>query len=208
MRCPSCQVDYPPETAECPKCGVALAKWHGGKSLTTPRLEGEHRSSPLILYGGLAAAALGAVLYFRRPVPAPSSDAAAVPSAPAVTAVVETGEAIPNPWRFEGVVADLRKASPVAGAKVDFIAGGKAYRAATDEEGRYKREVPALESGGYAVSVTHPRYHPRYQRGTPDIMTEEFRGRVDCAQFGQQETMAGAAGETVQADFMICPRRR
>ena len=122
MRCPSCHIEYPPETHECPKCGVVLAKWHSGKPLTTPKLEGEERSSPIILYGGLALAVLGGIYYWRAPGGAPAETVhmqAPPPPAPAAPGGTEASAPLApeapaqDGWRFEGTVFNLRTGAPV-----------------------------------------------------------------------------------------------
>ncbi|MBI5884328.1 MAG: carboxypeptidase regulatory-like domain-containing protein [Elusimicrobia bacterium] len=213
MRCPSCHVEYPPETHECPKCGVVLAKWHSGKPLNTPRLEGEQRSSPIILYGGLALAVLAGIYYWRAPSGAPVDTVQTQAPAPAaaagaeVSASVQPDVSVPEGWRFEGTVFDLRTGTPVSNAQVDIKAAGKVYRTITTPEGRYRRDVPALETGGYALTITHPGYRPEYIKGSPEAMAEEFRGRMDCSKQGEGEVLSGKTGETTAADFMICPKK-
>ncbi|MFA6316274.1 MAG: carboxypeptidase-like regulatory domain-containing protein [Elusimicrobiota bacterium] len=202
MRCPTCQVDYPPEVAECPKCGVVLAKWTSRK-LALPSLEGEKRSSPVILYGGLIVAVLGGVYYWRQasaPPPAPAVSAPAVEAPPAPVAA--------DQWRFDGTVFNLRTAAPVASAQVTFKSAGTVYQAVTDAGGNYRVDVPALETGAYDASVTHPDYRAGYIEGEPDVVGEEFRGRMDCAVDGEEETLRGKAGENSDMDFMLCPRKR
>ncbi|MBI5624018.1 MAG: carboxypeptidase regulatory-like domain-containing protein [Elusimicrobia bacterium] len=205
MRCPACQVEYPPETAECPKCGVMLAKWHSGKPISTPRLDTGGRSSPVILYGGLIVIAAAGFYYWKTRSAAPAETVqvqpAAAPSAPAEAPAADA-------WRFEGTVFNLRTTAPVSAAQVDLRAGGTAFRAVTDAGGNFRLDVPALQTGGYAASVIHPDYRPGYIEGEPDVVTEEFRLRMDCAGDGEAETLQGRAGASTDTDFMICPKKR
>lgn len=63
-------------------------------------------------------------------------------------------------WRVRGRVYDLMTLKPVAGTRLAFraVEGGKTYRTASGKDGAFALQVPKLDSGGYAVSVSHPVY--------------------------------------------------
>ncbi|MBI5210401.1 MAG: hypothetical protein HY927_10555 [Elusimicrobia bacterium] len=209
MKCPNCGDEHAPEIVECPKCGIVLTKWSSGTMTPGALLKAdkETRSHPIILYGGLAVAVFAFWYSYRHPAAAPQGSEPG-PGASAPAAPGDGGEDIPNPWRFQGVVLDVRDGTPVAAVKVSFSGGGKAYQAVTDGEGRYGRAVPALESGGYSAVLAHPDFKPQHLRGSLEGMSDEYRARVDCSKDAEKEILTGKAGEPMAVDFLLCRRRR
>jgi len=66
-------------------------------------------------------------------------------------------------WRFSGRVFDLLTLQPVADAELVFAnpEGGERFPIVTDSNGLYRLVLPAA-SGGYDMSVSHPKYEPKY----------------------------------------------
>ncbi len=220
MRCPNCSAEHSDEDQECPKCGFVTKKWQTG-TLSPGHLIGkqkEEESSPLVLYGGLAAAVMGYWFFFRTSAAPPPAAPAAVEASDSAAVAVPAGAPVAssaggadgetlNPWKVQGRVVNVRNGAPVAEAKITFTGGGKAIDAATDSEGLYKAELPPLQGGAYAITVSHRRFHPPYLKGTTDVLPEEHLRRVDCAAAGRREDFAGGnQGETI--DLMLCPNGR
>jgi len=73
------EAEEPEGATECPSCGFIYAKWRAaqaGTNTPVPVARKEEESSPVVLWGGLAAAVLAYVFFFRQPAPAPASEAA------------------------------------------------------------------------------------------------------------------------------------
>jgi len=73
-------------------------------------------------------------------------------------------QARPDYWAIRGLVYDLYSLKPVSGARVTFVsrATGERLIARTDSAGHYSLKAPRLSTGGYDVTVRHPRYQDNY----------------------------------------------
>ena len=169
MTCPNCAAAHPDDAVECPKCGIALAKWRAaqasGVKSTFRQTEGE--SSPLVLWGGLGVAVLAYWFFFRAP--------AAPPSVPVTAASAAQAAAPPSAgeWSFSGTVLDLKTLSPAAGAQITFYASGEpSVPVATvlaDDNGRYSLKVSETVKGGsYTARISHPSAQGSRLKGSAD----------------------------------------
>lgn len=104
------------------------------------------------------------------PKPTPSTQAAKAPLMPVAAAVqaplVRRPAATPGAesWVFSGRLYDLMNLRPVYEATLMFRdsrgkAGGKVI---TGDDGGYRLSLPALESGGYWLTIEHPDYLDKY----------------------------------------------
>lgn len=102
----------------------------------------------------------------------PLSLVSAAPAAAPLPAVAaSTGPAAPaakpprpDYWLIRGLVYDLYSLKPVSGAQVSFVSHstGEKLLASTDRTGHYSLKASRLSSGGYDVTIRHPRYHDNY----------------------------------------------
>lgn len=86
--------------------------------------------------------------------------AATLPSEPASPAP----PARPTSWTVTGKVYELMSLKPAAGVQVVFVesSSDKRFPVSTGVDGRYRLELPFLESSGYKVVVRGRGYRPGY----------------------------------------------
>lgn len=211
MNCPNCATQHPDEAAECPKCGIVLAKWRSaqasGPKAAAQRPTGD--SSPVVLYGGFAAAVMAYWFFFRAPAPAPAPRPA--PAGESSAAAGSPGGA--GLWKFQGAVLDLSSLTPAAGARVVFSPSDQpaldAYNAETDARGNYSLQVPeALKGVSYTARITHPDIQGGHIKGSAEEFPEERRNAMRCPKNPPDDSLQGQAGATVTQDFLVCLKRR
>jgi len=67
-------------------------------------------------------------------------------------------------WVVQGKVYDIITLKPVGGVRIVFsdVGTGKEIVTESQGSGRYETELPKVSSGGYRLSVRHPRYSGVY----------------------------------------------
>jgi len=209
MKCPHCQAEEPEGATECPSCGFIYAKWRAaqaGTNTPVPVARKEEESSPVVLWGGLAAAVLAYVFFFRQPAPAPASEAAPRQAQTGPAAPAQAAEPVPEGWwRLQGRVVDITRSKPVAGVLLVLKPGGA--RAVTDSNGLYQLSGAPIDGTNYVLDVTHPRFRPEHLSGSMDDVEHEYKARGGCPSTLDPETLSPRGGELVQRDFGLCPRR-
>ncbi len=205
MNCPNCSAAHADDAAECPKCGIVLAKWRAaqasGVKSTFRSQEGE--SSPLVLWGGLGVAVLAYWFFFRTPA-APSLPAGPAPSAEQTASPPSAQE-----WKFTGLVLDLKSLVPVAGAQVVLAASAQpdlpVAAGVTEEDGRYAIKVPdSVKGGAYTARITHPKIQGGHFKGSADDFPEDRRATMRCPKNPSDDALRGQGGSTVTQDFLVC----
>lgn len=205
MNCPNCSTPHPDDAAECPKCGIVLAKWRAaqasGAKSTFKRPEGE--SSPLVLWGGLGVAVLAYWFFFRAPAPPPSAPVTAASAAEAASPPSASD------WSFTGLVLDLKTLAPAAGAQVTFSASAEpavpVATALTDDDGRYTLKVSeSVKGGSYTARIYHPAIQGGHLKGSADDFPEDRRASMRCPKNPADDSLRGQGGATVTQDFLVC----
>ena len=144
----------------------------------------------------------------QAPVPKPAPASGAQPAAPApaseesslVTALPKpapvpafsaqqssaTAPVKPPPsdhWAVRGLVYDLYTLKPVAKAELTFASRGtgERLRARTDREGHFSLRLSKVSSGGYDITVRHPRYLDNYlEENEPPYKTMSLSRRQEA----------------------------
>jgi hypothetical protein len=210
MNCPNCSTQHPDDAAECPKCGIVLAKWRTAQASGSKSAEQSPTgdSSPLVLYGGFAAAVLAYWFFFRAPAPPTLPPRPATDSSTAASALGGAGL-----WSFKGAVLDLSSLTPAVGAVVIFAPSDQptlnTYNAETDAQGNYSLQVPeALKGVSYAARITHSNISGAHIKGSAEDFPEERRQGMRCPKTPPDDSLQGQAGSTVTQDFFVCLKRR
>lgn len=105
----------------------------------------------------------------QTPIQTPRPDwkrtAPVAPTPTPTAALPDPDEGEPEPamavekWTFEGRIYDMLTLRPVFAAEVRLQPKeGKPLAVQTDENGRYRIQVPALDGGSYQLAIVHPDY--------------------------------------------------
>lgn len=139
--------------------------------------------------------------------PAPSD--AAKPAPPPVQAAGPEPEKPRPQWVFEGRIYDMITLRPVFAAELRLEAGDEKPAAAqTDENGRYRVSVPALEGETYQLTLTHPDYDGKryFDEISPPYRTLDAQERRAMRRLvPRHKAWAGRVGGKTRRDLVLVP---
>lgn len=229
MKCPHCNAEEPEGATECPACGFVFAKWKSAAAAVGSRpltfRPARQESSPVVLYGGLAAAVMAYFFFFRTPhpeargpAPAPRNSEAQAPAEGSGEAALQGSSEPAAPkaegpegyWRFEGKVIDMDTGLPLEGVEIEFYQGRSSAVsafAATNSGGRYALAVPPRSEGGYSVGLQHYHFLAEYRTGSYEGVPEDVRIRTGCPPKGvERPENKGNGKEATVLNFALCPK--
>ncbi|MBI5200107.1 MAG: carboxypeptidase regulatory-like domain-containing protein [Elusimicrobia bacterium] len=124
----------------------------------------------------------------------------------------EVEEVVPESkekWTFEGRIYDMITLRPVYAAEVRLQSkDGKPQTAQTDERGRYKLEVPALDGGSYQLTVVHPDYDSKkyFDEISPPYKELELMERRALVRLvPRHKTWTGKVNAKTRRDLVLLP---
>ena len=135
---------------------------------------------------------------------------------PAAVAPAASGTAAQPPapkegrWIFTGVIYDLLSTRGVFGVGLIFIDGAGQEVGATesDEEGRYRVTLPAVEPEGYSVRIMHEDYSDRHidESEASSLRTGDLKQRRLLMRSGvRTSAWIGVVGQRTRRDIGLIP---
>lgn len=148
-------------------------------------------------------------------VPRPQPAAAASPAPPKAAPAKEAAPP-PEPvaklrdWVFQGQVYDIITLQPVYGVSLTFKDpfGRLVGKASTGDNGHYRVRLPALETGGYAVTLSHPDYRAHFLEDVyPPVRTlPEDQRRALAGARPVDKPWLGSVRSSVRRDLVVTPK--